>query len=67
MAFAVALVLSPAVRGVSIELNHSLGRFWPFLHSHCHAGSTPGCEPYAAAAPGHSGRLIATTSLEPAR
>ncbi|MGI4955245.1 MAG: hypothetical protein ACRYGM_25845 [Janthinobacterium lividum] len=63
MAFAVALVFAPAVRGVSIELNHSLGRLWPFLHSHCHAGDTPGCEAYAAATPGPSGRLMATMIL----
>jgi len=63
MAFAVALVLAPALRGVSIELNHSLGRLWPFLHSHCHAGDTPGCEPYAIAPAGRSGRLMATMSL----
>jgi hypothetical protein len=42
-ALILALVLSPVVRTVTSELNHSLGHAWPFSLSHCHVSATPGC------------------------
>lgn len=42
-AFAVALVLTPVVRSVTIGLDHTLGQAWPFSLAHCHVRATPGC------------------------
>lgn len=43
LALAIALVLSFPVRSVSIEINHTLGRAWPFSLAHCRTRDTPGC------------------------
>lgn len=43
VAFAMALLLAPFVRGVTSELNTSLGRVWPFSLNHCISSNTPGC------------------------
>lgn len=40
-----ALVLATLVRSTTIELNHSLGRVWPFSLDRCIASDTPGCQP----------------------
>jgi hypothetical protein len=42
-ALIVALVFAPVVRTVTVELNHSVGRAWPFSLGHCHFAATPGC------------------------
>ena len=43
VAFAVALVLTPVVRTLTIELDSSVGRAWPFSMRHCLTRDTPGC------------------------
>lgn len=43
VALAVALVAAPVVRSVTVELNTTVGRVWPFSMARCHAPTTPGC------------------------
>lgn len=38
-----ALVLSPAIRGITADLTGSVGRTWPFTLEHCRTLETPGC------------------------
>ena len=41
---AAALVLAPVVRGATLELNHLLGRVWPFSLGRCVSHSARGCD-----------------------
>lgn len=43
VALVVGLAFSPVIRGITTDLNASLGRVWPFVMEHCRAESTPGC------------------------
>lgn len=42
-ALLLALIAAPIVRTVTSELNHTMGRVWPFSMARCHSPSTPGC------------------------
>ncbi len=48
-ALAIALAFSPVVRAITIELDGTAGRVWPFSLAHCHVRATPGCGMDAAA------------------
>lgn len=47
-ALALALLLSPAVRVVTADLDDTVGRVWPFALTHCHVRTSPGCAAPAA-------------------
>ncbi len=53
-ALAVALVLTPLVRSVTVGLDSTLGQAWPFSLTRCHVRATPGCNAVA------TGRLQAS-------
>lgn len=42
-ALLLALIAAPIVRTVTSELNHTMGRVWPFSIARCHSPTTPGC------------------------
>lgn len=43
VALVIGLAFSPVIRGITAELNTTVGRVWPFVMEHCRAQSTPGC------------------------
>lgn len=43
LAVVVSLAAAPIVRTVTVELNNTLGRVWPFSMTRCHSLATPGC------------------------
>ena len=42
-ALAAAMVLAPFARAITVDLDNTLGRAWPFSISRCHVRATPGC------------------------
>lgn len=45
LALGFALIAAPVVRGVTGELNDTVGRVWPFSLTRCVSPATPGCDP----------------------
>ena len=43
LVLALALVAAPVVRTVTVGLDATLGRAWPFSLARCHAPASPGC------------------------
>ena len=43
VALVIGLAFAPVIRGITADLNASMGRVWPFVMEHCRAQSTPGC------------------------
>ena len=43
LVLSIALVAAPVVRTVTVGLDATLGRAWPFSLARCHAEATPGC------------------------
>ena len=59
-----ALVAAPIVRTVTVELDNTVGRAWPFSLAQCSSTVTPGCGHGAEwSAKGQSGAHIRTGRL----
>lgn len=43
LVLAIALVAAPVVRTVTVGLDATLGRAWPFSLARCHVSASPGC------------------------
>jgi len=43
VALGLALIAAPIVRGLTSELDNTVGRAWPFSMARCSSGATPGC------------------------
>ncbi len=64
LVLAIALVAAPVVRTVTVGLDATLGRVWPFSLARCHAPASPGCfERLLPSATGRPTRHIRTGSL----
>ncbi len=43
LALGFALIAAPVVRTVTVELDSTVGRAWPFSLARCSSAATPGC------------------------
>ena len=64
LVLAIALVAAPVVRTVTVGLDATLGRAWPFSLARCHAPASPGClDRWPPSAMGHPTQHIRTGRL----